>query len=78
MVTKHDLPEWVFDALTRLNGKGTIAQICKDIWVNHEAELRASGDLFYTWQYDMRWASQLLRDQGKLRKYGRSGTWELV
>ncbi|SDW39046.1 hypothetical protein SAMN05444006_10397 [Allgaiera indica] len=34
-----------------------------------------SGDLFYTWQYDMRWAAQNLRGAGKLVLSGRN--WAL-
>ena len=33
------------------------------VWRDHEPDLRASGDLFFTWQYDIRWAAQRLRDQ---------------
>jgi len=38
------------------------------------------GDLFYTWQYDMRWAATKLRRDGKLKAATRSpkGTWELT
>src|SRR5260370_28444256 len=43
-------------------GEATIVQICKDVWEHHESELRASGDLFYTWGYDIRWAGQWLRN----------------
>lgn len=49
-----------------MGGKGSIVDICRHIWENHEAELKASGDLFYTWQYDMRWAGQRLSDDRKL------------
>ena len=65
-MTREDLPEIVFEALEALGGRGTIVQICRYIWENHEENLRNSGDLFYTWQYDMRWAGQQLRDTGRL------------
>jgi hypothetical protein len=50
--------------------------IAKWIWEHHEAELRDSGDLFYTWQYDMRWAGTRLSNEGKIVK-DRDG-WRIV
>ena len=66
MADRDDLKLWVVQALKSMGGKGSIVDICRHIWENHEAELKASGDLFYTWQYDMRWAGQRLRDDRKL------------
>lgn len=45
--------------------------VAKHIWANHEDELKRSGDLFYSWQYDMRWAAQNLRGAGQLTLLGR-------
>jgi hypothetical protein len=69
----------VHKALTALGGRGRIAEICKYIWEAHEAELRNSGDLFYTWQYDVRWAANRLRASGKMKPaiLSPSGIWEL-
>jgi len=33
---------------------GTIVEISRAVWDRHEDDLRESGDLFYTWQYDLR------------------------
>ncbi|GIL34000.1 hypothetical protein [Phycicoccus sp. DTK01] len=79
MATKDDLKQWVLDAVTALGGSAPIPRVAEHLWAEHEAELRASGDLFWTWQYDMRWAAQSLRDQGLLAaKQGRrTGTWDL-
>jgi hypothetical protein len=49
MTTKEDLQQWLIDALEAYRGSATIPRICEHIWDNHEAELRAAGDLFYTW-----------------------------
>ena len=54
------------DALHELGGSGDLLDICKAVWEKHEADLRASGDLFYTWQYDIRWAGTKLRKKGVL------------
>lgn len=66
MAHKSDLPEWVHECLKKLGGSARIVDICKCIWEIHEAELRQSGDLFYTWQYDVRWAGVRLRKAGVL------------
>jgi hypothetical protein len=80
MATKHDLRDWVREALEALGGSGTVVQVAREIWQRHEADLRSSGNLFYTWQYDMRWAAQSLRDDGEAKsaKDARPGLWELA
>ena len=79
MATKDDLIEWLYEALKYSKGRGTIAKLCRIIWENHEQDLRKSGDLFYTWQYDVRWAAYQLRKEGRLKPIDRSpkGVWEL-
>lgn len=78
MATKHDLEEWIVAALKSLGGAGNIPAICKHIWDHHESELRASGDLFYTWGYEVRWAGQRLQDRNVLEKgLVRRGIWSL-
>ncbi|MFR4119621.1 MAG: hypothetical protein ACLT2T_12915 [Bilophila wadsworthia] len=76
-MNRQDLPGLVMEALISLGGQGTIVQVCKYIWNKEEQELKRSGDLFYTWQYDMRWAGQYLRDEGKLvnAKDAPKGLW---
>jgi hypothetical protein len=80
MAQKEDLQEWVLEALKAHNGSASIIQISKFIWENHEKELRQSGNLFYTWQYDVRWAAKDLRDQKLIRPAEQSpkGIWELT
>lgn len=80
MATKEHLQDWVLEALEELGGSGTVVDVCEVVWRRHESDLRASGRLFYTWQYDIRWAAQKLRDDGRLRtKEGkRGGPWELA
>jgi hypothetical protein len=70
-----DLEGWILEALRDLGGEAPLARIAEHIWNNHEAELRASGDLFYTWQYAMRWAGQRLGNSGRIEKFSRS--WRL-
>ncbi|WP_298863499.1 hypothetical protein [uncultured Microbacterium sp.] len=79
MAERGDLRIWVVEALRQLGGEGTIVQVSQRIWQLHENDLRASGDLFYTWQYDVRWAAQYLRDTDLLVAVGGSRTklWTL-
>mgnify|MGYP001086020374 CR=1 FL=1 len=57
------LKDWVLQAVEAAGGEASPTDVAKHIWLHHERDLRDSGDLFYTWQYDMRWAAQKLRDQ---------------
>lgn len=79
MAERNDLKVWVVEALRQLGGAGTIVQVCQRVWQMHESELRASGDLFFTWQYDIRWAAQYLRNVGVLVAVDNSRTkdWTL-
>ena len=76
---KSDLVDLLYKTLKNNGGKGTIVEICKSIWENHEQDLRESGDLFYTWQYDIRWAATELRQEKIIKPVNESykGVWEL-
>ncbi len=80
MATKHDLGTWIVDALRAEQGTASLVSICRYVWDHHESDLRASGDLFFTWQYDIRWAATELRHGGVLKPAGVSpvGVWELA
>ena len=79
MATRDDLQDWVIQALESFGGSGTIVQVAKHIWENHNSELQSSGDLFYTWQYDMRWAATKLRNSKKIlpAEVSQKGQWRL-
>jgi len=79
MSNKTDLQTWIIEAPQRNGGTAQLLDVAKDIWGHHEADLRERGDLFYTWQYDMRWAAQRLRNAGELAPVNnaRNGTWSL-
>jgi hypothetical protein len=66
MATKQDLRQWVLEALRVHGGRARLVDVARTVWDEHEPELRQSGDLFYTWQYDMRWAATQLRHEGLL------------
>ncbi|MEO8024366.1 hypothetical protein [Polaromonas sp.] len=80
MAKKDDLQQWVLDALTTKGGSAKLVDVARAIWQTHEDDLIRSGDLFYTWQYDMRWAASQMRRKGLLKNAGASpsGVWELL
>lgn len=80
MATREDMKAWVIKALESLGGKGWPKDVAKYIWDHYEIELRRSGDLLYTWQYDVRWAAQALRNSGTLKPVYRRRDlpWELA
>jgi len=66
MITRDDMAPLVINAIKFHDGEATNLEIAKHIWQNHEHDLRASGDLFFTWQYDLRWTITSLRKAGIL------------
>lgn len=61
-----------------LGGTASLLDVSKEVRRRHEDDLRASGDLFYTWQYDLRWAATKLRKQGRLAENGPREPWQLL
>jgi hypothetical protein len=80
VVSREVLTDWVVDALRAQGGASNVKGVAKYIWDHHEQELRDSGDLFYTWQYDVRWAAQKLRKRGRIRAVNdrKNLPWELT
>lgn len=58
---RNDLPGLLIKCLIELGGEGTIVEVCECFWSYYEEELKRSGSLLYTWQYDIRWAATELR-----------------
>ena len=58
---------WILEALQNSEDDGSIVGVAKHIWTHHEAELRGSEDVFFTWQYRMRWAGHKLVKLGKMK-----------
>ena len=79
MAFREDLKDWVREALGELGGRASINDVARQIWLHHENDLRNAGEYFYSWQYDMRWAAQRLRDKGILsfHKQGAKNIWVL-
>jgi hypothetical protein len=79
MATRTELQDWVIEALKAKGGAASIVEVAKYIWQHRESELKASGDLFYTWQYDMRWACTKLRERNVVEaaEVSDRGEWRL-
>lgn len=67
MVTRETLCEWVVEAIRSHGGRAYIIDISKYVWDHYASELKQAGELFYTWQYDLRWAGQVLRGKNILK-----------
>jgi hypothetical protein len=80
MVSKDDLPDLVIEALNANRGSASIVNVCRYVWEHYGDDLRRSGDIFFTWQYDIRWAATKLRKEKKMRdeRLSPRGVWELV
>jgi hypothetical protein len=78
-VKKSDLPLVLEKTLRDLGGQGTIVDVCRRIWEKHHKDLESSADLFFTWQYDIRWARDKLSKAGVLETItvGRKSIWKL-
>ncbi len=77
MVSREQLKEWVVEALVELGGEARQIEVAKVVWRRHEQQLRDSGDIFYRWQYDIRWAATALRKEGRLAENPRGKPWRL-
>ena len=75
--SKEDLKEAVYRAVVHHGGKAKLIDVAKYVWHHHESDLRASGDRFYRWQYEMRWAANELRHEGRIAptEDGPRGVW---
>jgi len=67
MASRDDLEAWLQSALAALGGKAHVVEVCKEIWKTHGKEPQESVHLFYTWQYDIRWAANRLRRKKKMK-----------
>jgi hypothetical protein len=79
-MTRYDLPDILYDAIKDNDGQVSIIEICKYIWDKYEEDLKNSGDLFFSWQYDIRWAATELRKSKRMRAAELSprGIWEII
>jgi len=78
LITRHKLEEIIIEYLEMNKKRASLLEISQYIWEKYENHLRESGKIFYTWQYDLRWAANSLRRKGVIKSGLRKGLWELV
>lgn len=79
MLKKSDLPQILHKTLLILGGRASIIDVFKQVWQVYQKDLEESSSLFYTWQYDIRWAATYLRKKEIIVAANNSpkGIWEL-
>lgn len=64
-------------------------EVFRKFWKDYKHQLSETDDIFYTWNYDIRWAATALRKQKKMKPatkkentYGANvsskGVWEII
>jgi hypothetical protein len=79
-MNRERLAELIVEALKARGGEATVLDVHKYIWHNYESDLRAAGNIFYTWQYDTRRAAEILRNKGIMVSAAISlrSIWQLI
>ena len=88
-MTRKDLPDILYQLIKELGGSATMMTIFRKFWADHKSELKENDDMFYTWNYDIRWAATKLRKEGRMKKASRQenthgldvsskGIWEII
>jgi len=74
------LRPWIIEALVELGGSGKMIDVAKIIWNRYSTDLMEAGDLFFRWQYVLRWAATTLRHDGVLLQADQCerGVWTLA
>ena len=79
IVSKDDLPRLLENVLKEMNGNGYILDISKKFWIKYKDNITPDNNLFYTWQYDIRWAATELRKNNiMVRPDLEKGLWTLA
>lgn len=77
-MNRSDFEPLIIAALQTFPGQSAkLWQVCEHIWINHGQRIMRSGNLLYTWQYDVRWAADKLRKDNRLVSVPR-GNWTLI
>ncbi|MEG1070867.1 MAG: hypothetical protein RSE01_03480 [Akkermansia sp.] len=70
-MNRSDLPNILYDIIKSLNGKATMMDVFKCFWNKYGNQLTINDDLFYTWNYDIRWAATKLRKEDRMKPASR-------
>lgn len=79
-MTRYDLPDILYASVKAMGGQTNIIDVCKYVWEHYQTDLENSGELFYSWQYDIRWAATELRKIGRMKaaEISPRGIWEIL
>lgn len=86
---RQDLPNLLYSLIKDLGGSASMMEIFREFWKRYEPLLKSSGDLFYTWNYDIRWAATQLRNANRMKPASKQenthgaptspkGIWEII
>jgi len=65
---REDLPDILYNIIKSFpNGSATMQQIFRRFWNLYKKKLNEADDIFYTWNYEIRWAATELRKQGRMK-----------
>jgi hypothetical protein len=76
-VIRDDFKNWIVLAIRSKGGSASLIEVAKYVWENYKSDLQRSGDMFFKWQYEVRWAATALRKEGKLMPADHTGIWRL-
>lgn len=64
---RKDLPDLLYKTIASLGRKAPMMSVFREFWKLYACNLDPSEDMFYTWNYDLRWAATELRKKGKMK-----------
>lgn len=77
METTPGMHQWIAEALADDDCGRDALSVSRHVWEHHEQELRDAGDLFWTWQIELRDALAALQEQRSAAEAApRTGPWE--
>ncbi|MCL2176555.1 MAG: hypothetical protein FWB72_01180 [Firmicutes bacterium] len=86
---RKDLPQILYELIKDMGGSGKMMDIFKKFWEQNKNAISDKSDLFYTWNYDIRWAATKLRREKRMKPASRQentygldmssrGIWEII
>lgn len=66
MIRRNDLPNLLKKVLLNLGGRADMMSIFKEFYRLYGNQLSPDEELFYTWNYDIRWAATRLRKRDEM------------
>ncbi len=64
---RNDLPDLLYSTIKDLGGKASMMDIFRKFWEDYASKIPHNEDMFYTWNYDIRWAATKLRKEGRMK-----------